>query len=373
MRVLLIGPDHDEGSIPPYLTVLADALRGLGVTVDRLGSSGLPYNLDDHRFWSAEAIVAAAQNLLDQADLQAYDLLALHSGNLEIEQLLPVLWDGQPRPPAVYHVHTLAPTLFTAHVPEPHLHRAVLDGLKSVEGRVHFGHHAAAHAAFSAPSIVSWLPTTIPPGTPAELTPALEQATAVPDDVPLVSLYGFAAPWKDPALLLTAADHLDHPLRIVLAGPGWDDPARAGIDLRGQRLGANGCVEVVIVPDYLTAEHRHALAIATDLAVFPYQPHPSFQGSGAIADYLAHGVPTLATEVANMAELIGGAGAVVPAANPDAFAAELRRLTTSTRSRDRAHAAAQHRAKLFTPDHHARQCLALYEQVIARTRTEARR
>lgn len=374
MRILLVGPDHDRGSIPPYLAVLTHALRELGVTVDRLGSPGLPYDLDAHRFWPAEVIVRAAQSLLGQADLHAYDLLALHSGNLEIEQLLPALWADHPHPPVVYHVHTLNPTLFTAHVPEPRMHRAVLDGLASTDGRVHFGHHAVTvtHAAPTVPSVVSWLPTTIPPGTPSGLTPALERALAVPDGTPLVGLYGFAAPWKDPALLLAAADRFDHCLRIVLAGPGWDDPARAGLDLRDQRLGAGGCVEVLIVPDYLQAGHRYALASATNLAVFPYQPDPSFQGSGAIADYLAHGVPVLATHVANMAELIADAGAIVPARNPDAFAAELRRLTIDTVSRHRARVAAERRARLFTPDHHARQCLACYDQVIARTRTGTR-
>src|SRR5579883_3495380 len=126
MRLLVLGPNHDRGSIPPYLTVLTDALRALGVTVDRIGSDRLPYDIDAHQFWPAATIVRAAYDLLDHIDLDSYDLIALHSGNLEIEQLLPVLWRDRPHPPVVYHVHTLNPTLFTEHVPHPDWHHAVL-------------------------------------------------------------------------------------------------------------------------------------------------------------------------------------------------------------------------------------------------------
>jgi glycosyltransferase involved in cell wall biosynthesis len=375
VHILLIGPDHDQGSIPPYLAVLTHALRELGTTVDRLGSSGVPYDIDARRFRTAEDIVHAAGQLLDTVELASYDVISLHVGNLEIEQLLPVLWAKRPHPPVAHHVHTLAPTLFTDHVPDQRLHRAVLEGLGSVDGLVHFGHHAATtltHAP-AVTSVISWLPTTIPPGTAPTLTPALRRALTLPDGVPLVSLYGYAAPWKDPALLLTAAGRLDRSLRIVLAGPGWDDTARAGVQLRSIRLGRNGCVEFIVVPEYLDAGHRCALAVATDVAVFPYQPHPSFQGSGAVADYLAHGVPVLATDVATMSELISDGGALVPPRDPRALADGLRRLTADTVTSKHAHATAARRAEWFTAEHHAMTCLALYEQVIAHAGTGARR
>lgn len=375
MRVLLLGPDHELGSIPPYLAVLAQAFRDIGITVDRLGSPGLPYDLDTHRFWPVEDILHAAQNLLAQVDLDAYDLLALHSGNLEVEQLLPILWSNQSHPPVVYHVHTLAPTLFTEHIPDPRIQHAVFEGLHEVDGIAYFGYHAAESFCSSdptTPSTVSWLPTTIPPGTPAKVTRELQSALTKPDEIPLISLYGYAAPWKDPALLLAAAEQLDKPLRIVLAGPGWDDNERAGIYLPARRFGLNNQVEVVVVPNYVEAAHRRALVAATDLAVFPYKAHPSFQGSGAIADYLAHGVPVLATDVANMAELIADAGSIAPTNSPDILATEIDRLTTGTASRARVRSAAQRRAKFFTAHHHARQCLNLYERVIKRTQTGTR-
>ncbi|MGH3924711.1 MAG: glycosyltransferase, partial [Pseudonocardiaceae bacterium] len=169
------------------------------------------------------------------------------------------------------------------------------------------------------------------------------------------------------------ANRIDQPMRILLAGPGWDDPARAGMHLHDARLGIGGRVQLRVVPDYLDSGHRKTLVAATDLAAFPYQPHPSFQGSGAIADYLAGGVPVLATAVANMAELIADAGAVVLPRDPDALADHLCRLTGMNGSTERARAAASRRAGLFTAEHHARQCAALYEQAIAHARVEVRR
>jgi glycosyltransferase involved in cell wall biosynthesis len=62
---------------------------------------------------------------------------------------------------------------------------------------------------------------------------------------------------------------------------------------------------------------------ATDLAVLPYKEHPGFQGSGAVTDYLARGVPVVATDVANMRELVGEAGVIVPPGDPAALASAL--------------------------------------------------
>jgi hypothetical protein len=96
MRVLIIGPHHSGGSLPPYLDVLATGLRQHGVTVDRLGSAGTPYDQDKHTFWPIDGMLHEAHALLNEVNLQTYDLLSLHFGNLELEQFLPALWRDQP-------------------------------------------------------------------------------------------------------------------------------------------------------------------------------------------------------------------------------------------------------------------------------------
>jgi glycosyltransferase involved in cell wall biosynthesis len=153
----------------------------------------------------------------------------------------------------------------------------------------------------------------------------------------------------------------------VLAGPFWDDPAQAGADLTRESTAfvPHGPVEVTVVAEYLSHGARRALAAASHFAVFPYRPQPAFQGSGAIADYLAHGVPVLATDVANMAEITGDAGLITPPGDPAAFAGSLDRFAADHAFRARMRTAASQRAHLFTAGHHARACLRLYEQVTA--------
>jgi glycosyltransferase involved in cell wall biosynthesis len=371
MRILLIGPDHPGGSIPPYLDVFAAALRRHGVRVDRLGSAGPPYDRATGRFWPPGRIVEAAQTLLRSVDLHAYDLLSVHFGNLEIEQLLPSLLPRR-HPPIVYHVHSLDWTLFTKHVPAPHLRTAVEDGIRSMDGLVHFGRYARTQLeqrlGTHSRSVVSWLPTTIPPGTRSRPHPTAWVHRPRTDPAPVGSLCGYAAPWKDIAGLATACAATTIPCRVVIAGPLWDDPDEAGIDL-GPYINSSvelGAVAVSVVPDYLGPAARKALTRDSDFGIFPYQPHPTFQGSGAIADYLANHVPVLATDVANMAELVEDAGIIVPPGNPDAFGAALDTFAADADRRRAARVAAADRSHRFHPNYHAGECLRLYDAVCAR-------
>src|SRR5712691_5824982 len=138
MRILVIGPDHPGSSLAPYLGVLADSLINQGAEVDRLGATCLPYDQARNEFWSVDQVRAKAVALLDRVDLMAYDLLSVHFGNLEIEQLIPVLWRGQQRAPAVFHVHSLDWTLFARHAPAADLRTAVGQAVNGMDGYVFF-------------------------------------------------------------------------------------------------------------------------------------------------------------------------------------------------------------------------------------------
>lgn len=375
MRVLLLGPVHDGGSLPPYLDVLTTALRQHSATVTRLGSTQIPYDADTGRFWPAPQLRAAAAALARQIDPGAHDVIALHAGNLEYDQIVPALLPHDLELPVVHHVHTLAPTLLREHSPDPDLQAAVDDATRRAAGHVWFGTYARHHqpqqpgqpgqpgqargeSAVQA-GVVAWLPSTIPPGTQAHAGTAL--AAALDTDRPVVSLSGYAAPWKDPALLLDALAQTRTPVRAVLAGPGWDDPAQAGVDLTGYAVPrpVGRHAELVVVPGYLDPGARLALVTASTAAVFPYRPHPSFQGSGAIADYLAHHVPVVATDTANFTELIGPAGTTTPPADPARFAAGIDHVLTDPRPA----AAARQRAPRFTAATHAARCLTTYRSV----------
>ncbi|MGW0249290.1 glycosyltransferase [Nocardia goodfellowii] len=371
MRVLMIGPTGGGGSLPPYLNVLSAGLEQHGVRVDRLGTSGVPYDPAASAFWTADRIVDAAEQLLATVDLRTYDLLSIHYGNLEIEQLLPMLWQHSPRPPVVYHVHSLDWTLFADQVPNPVLRQAVEDAVDRMDGFVFFGEYGRTQLIrrhnLDVPSTVAWLPSTIPAGTLADPGPL--RTVLRPRLGPLASLYGYAAPWKDAGWLIRSCTRTTRSSRMILAGPFWDHPTETGIDLtREVRTGRqHGSVHIDVVADYLRPCHRKALVEATDFAVFPYRHTPTFQGSGAIADYLAHGVPVLVTEVANMSELVGDAGHVVAANDYDAFAAGIDRLAADREFRDTLQNNAARHAERFATSHHAANCLRLYEAVIAHT------
>jgi hypothetical protein len=228
VRILLIGPDHDAGSVPPFLAVLAEGLRAQGATVDRLGSRTPP--LDDRgAFWPTEQIVAAADALLASVDLGAYDLLSIHFGNNEIEQLLPVRWAGRPRPPAVHHVQSLGWTLFSTQVVHRRLWEAVVNGVYQMDGLIYFGSYArqalATTPAAGIRSEIAFFPTTIPDDTTTP-APSLQSAAirvlSVHDGRLRATLYGFASPcpWKDLPSLLAAFERM----RVRCASPCWALP-----------------------------------------------------------------------------------------------------------------------------------------------------
>ncbi|MBV8542367.1 MAG: hypothetical protein JO364_21240 [Pseudonocardiales bacterium] len=83
---------------------------------------------------------------------------------------------------------------------DPRRHHAVRQGIRTVDGCVCFGRYAhtrwAGEMAGEVPAGVAWLPTTIPTGTQPAAHPALAAALDTHDDRPVVSLYGYAAPWK---------------------------------------------------------------------------------------------------------------------------------------------------------------------------------
>lgn len=374
MKVLLVGPDHDCGSLPPYLDVLATGLRKLGVAVDRLGSAELPFDQRTGTWWPVDRIVATARELAGRVAPGAHDLVSLHFGNLEIEQLLPAIWNRKNLPPIVHHIHALDWTLFTRHRPDEQFRHAVETGIVASAGLVFFGAYARTAlasritATSALPSDVIPLPTTVPTGTVPDGGAALSAAFEVPRaDITVLTLCGFAAPWKDVAGLVTALERATAPIRVVLAGPFWDDPAQAGHDLSsavGRPLRLGKAAELVVIPTYLPTSARAALVAGSDAGVFPYRHQATFQGSGALADYLAAGTPVIASDVANMAEMVGDAGLLVAPGRPDQLVEALDAFATDAALRTRLSTAAWSRSQVFTPAAHAAACLAFYRSLL---------
>jgi len=164
--------------------------------------------------------------------------------------------------------------VFRDHLPDPYWHHVVRQAIRAADGYVYFGQYGRSRWVGTVPggppAEVAWLPTTIPAGTVPAVRPALAAALDAPRGWPVISLYGYAAPWKDAMLVRAALARMRVPERIVLAGDFWDDPAQAGIDLSGlTRPVRVGGGEFVVVPGYLGPADRAALVRASAAGVFP--------------------------------------------------------------------------------------------------------
>ncbi|MYK87494.1 MAG: glycosyltransferase [Acidobacteria bacterium] len=139
-------------------------------------------------------------------------------------------------------------------------------------------------------------------------------ALGVPPDAPLIGFAARVDPMKDHDAFLRAAALLVRrrpAARFLLAGEGTqpggrlDDPVRrAGLGGGLLRLGARADMA--------------ALTAALDVAT------AASRGEGfpnVVAEALACGVPCVVTDVGDGAEIVGGAGVVVPPENPERLAA----------------------------------------------------
>ena len=143
----------------------------------------------------------------------------------------------------------------------------------------------------------------------------VRRALGVPPDAPLIGFAARVDPMKDHDTFLRAAALLVRrrpAARFLLAGEGTqpggrlDDPVRrAGLGGGLLRLGARADMAAVTA----------ALDVATAASRF---------GEGfpnVVAEALACGVPCVVTDVGDGAEIVGGAGVVVPPENPERLAA----------------------------------------------------
>lgn len=376
----MVGPTHMEGSLPPYIDTLARELCALGASVDRLGMDSIPVDEDTRVFWSEEEVEVAAKRLLNEVTLTNYDLISIYFGNDEIEQLIPVLWKDLPRPPAVYHVHNTDHSLFSESIPNADLYDAVIQSLHELDGFVHFSNFSKKISApmlgMGKPSIVSFYTTGIPPDTKEV---ALEDALGFKiawsnKDFPLLSMFGFASPWKDLPVLLNALERIDSPTRFILGGPGWRDPRRARVDLSEAMASSTrriGKTEITLLPTFLNHEQRLALMRSSAAGVFPYISHNAFQGSGVVTEYLAEGIPVVATNVGSFQELVGGGGLVVPPNDAESLALAIKQLLSPSQFAT-CKQVAKVRAPLFSPQKHAEDCMEFYESLLLRRGTASK-
>jgi glycosyltransferase involved in cell wall biosynthesis len=140
----------------------------------------------------------------------------------------------------------------------------------------------------------------------------------------VVGFVGSLKPWHGVSDLIRAFASLPPSISLLVVGDG---PERSAIEaaveaaMISDRVRLIGRVPHVNVPAYLQA---------MDIGVAPYRRQPMFYFSPLkVVEYLAAGLPVVATSQGELAELIGPAGLVVAPDSVAALAAALRRLVTN--------------------------------------------
>ncbi len=125
--------------------------------------------------------------------------------------------------------------------------------------------------------------------------------------VPVVGFAGSLKPWHGVGTLVRVAAGLPENAHLLVVGEG---PQREEVQVLaaalgiGSRLRMVGAVPYPSMPDYLAA---------MDVAVAPYEPQSGFYFSPLkVVEYMAAGLPVVASNQGDLQEIIGEAGILVP-------------------------------------------------------------
>jgi glycosyltransferase involved in cell wall biosynthesis len=179
----------------------------------------------------------------------------------------------------------------------------------------------------------------------------------------VVGFAGSLKAWHGVDLLLSAAARLDADVRVLIVGDG---PERARLEALAAELGIaervvfTGAVAHDAIPDHLAA---------MTVAVAPYHRQSDFYFSPLkIVEYLAAGLPVVASEQGDLARLVGRAGVTVSPDDPIALADALETVLTDPERRRAMHFAARRHAAGMTWDAAAAQVEVALSSAIIRSR-----
>lgn len=196
---------------------------------------------------------------------------------------------------------------------------------------------------------------------PRGADPALRQRLGIPREAVVIALLARWAPVKDHRTFCRAAARLianRGEVRVLISGEA-DELSRA--DIEGE-IGAAGIREATILLERSPEWPIQELLAMTDIGVV------TSRGSEVVsriaAEYMASGIPQVATRVNVLPEMIddGASGLLVPAGDPEALAAALQRLVEDGELRGAMGAAARKAAlHRFHPDRLTAETRAVYE------------
>lgn len=230
----------------------------------------------------------------------------------------------------------------------------------------HVASSAVAHGA--APERVRIVPNRLPIGALAAADPEREEQTrtrcGIPPAAPVVVAVGRLDPEKDPLTLVTAVARLRRPeVRLLLVGDGslrdavQGEAARSGLD---GRLVITGFRPMEEIASFLHLSDCYV--IASRYEGFPF----------ALAEALAAGVPVVASDAAQLNELLAGTGALrFPAGDAEQLAARIAEVLADPAAARAAASAGRARVARFDLDIVERAEADLYRELLPRELAEA--
>ena len=286
----------------------------------------------------------AAVRLL-RAEAATHDLVLVHDPEL----LLAVRLAGRRRlPPVVWDVHEDAAAALRTRAWVPVPFRPVVAALVArlerwAERRVHLvlaeeGYRARFRGDHPVVRNLPWavVPAAAPVRAPAEPVGPTSAAGAA-----RVVYVGRISRGRGVDTMLGIAERLGPGVRVELAGD-------ADADVR-DRLTAAAAAGTVTWHGYVPADRAAALLRGARVGLCLLADEPNYLVSlpTKVVEYLAHGVPVVATPLPAVAALLAdGGGAIVPFDDVDAAAAAVRALVTD----DDLHARAAARARTIAAD-----------------------
>ncbi|MDO5075841.1 glycosyltransferase family 4 protein [Corynebacterium sp.] len=154
---------------------------------------------------------------------------------------------------------------------------------------------------------------TVPNGVnPERIVPQPEDT----DGAPVVTFVGTLKPWHGVSDLLIAASYANHPWRIRILGDG---PERPALEHLAEKLGLSVDFRGAIAPAEMP---KHLAGTAIAVAPYPAAQTDSDQYFSPLKlfEYMAAGLPIVASQVGQIPSILGTAGELVPPSHPEALA-----------------------------------------------------
>lgn len=158
-------------------------------------------------------------------------------------------------------------------------------------------------------------------------------------DATVVGFSGSLKPWHGVETLIDVLDGLPR-VQLLIVGDG---PERAHLE---KLVLDRGLAKRVVFTASVTHDHIPEHLAAMDIGAAPYLPQDNFYFSPLkVVEYMAAGLPVVASDQGDIRLLVGHAGLLVPAGDPTALSGAIKRLAGDRDLRGRLSEAARAQAR----------------------------